>query len=166
MMMSVRLAAAALAATLAGCGAPEATNDAQEAGAARDNVGLSLWDVHQTYLEQAKYIDLTHAFEPVQAVWGGFGRAQFRPAAAQTDMGDYAAAGDEFTYDAHGFIATEYLLPTDQYGTQFDPPAHWNDMGATISDIPASFAIHPLVVIDVSEKVAADEGYHLQVSDV
>ncbi len=127
---------------------------------------LCLWELHATYLEGAKYIDLTHAFEPQQAVWGGFGRAEFKPATARTDMGNYAAVGDEFTYDEHGFIATEYVLPTDQYGTQLDPPAHWNDRGATISDIPASFAIHPLVVIDISKKVAEDEGYHLQVDDI
>ncbi|MEM9285508.1 MAG: cyclase family protein [Pseudomonadota bacterium] len=127
---------------------------------------LSLWELHATYLEDAKYIDLTHAFEPQQAVWGGFGRAEFRPARARSDMGDYASVGDEFAYEDHGFIATEYLLPTDQYGTQLDPPAHWNDRGATISDIPASFAIHPLVVINISEKVQDDEGYHLQVDDI
>lgn len=139
---------------------PEATDGAHK------RESLSLWELHATYLEGAKYIDLTHAFEPQQAVWGGFGRAEFRPARARSDMGDYASVGDEFTYDDHGFIASEYVLPTDQYGTQLDPPAHWNDRGATISDIPASFAIHPLVVINISEKVQDDEGYHLQVDDV
>jgi kynurenine formamidase len=39
-------------------------------------------------------------------------------------------------------------------------------MGATISDIPATYAVRPLVVIDIHEKVAADKGYHLQVADI
>jgi kynurenine formamidase len=79
----------------------------------------------------------------------------------------YVEPGDEFTYDKHGFVATAYDLPTDQYGTQLDPPAHWDKLGATISDIPATYAVRPLVVISVADKVAAgEEGYHLQVADI
>lgn len=36
-----------------------------------------LWDVYANVLKGAKYIDLTHAFEPVQTVWPGFGNATF-----------------------------------------------------------------------------------------
>ena len=70
------------------------------------------------------------------------------------------------TYAKHGFVASAYLLPTDQYGTQLDPPAHWDERGATISDLPPTFAVRPLVVVDISPKVAQDEGYHLQVADI
>ncbi|MGR4000500.1 MAG: cyclase family protein [Alphaproteobacteria bacterium] len=125
-----------------------------------------LWDLYADVFAKAKYIDLTHAFEPVQPVWPGFGSAKFRPAIAGNDLGDYASVGDAFTYEDHGFIATSYELTTDQYGTQLDPPAHWNEYGATISDLPASYTLRPLVVIDISDKVAVDEGYHLQVSDI
>ena len=100
-----------------------------------------LWDLYEQTFKTAKYIDLTHAFEPVQAVWPGFGRATFKAAVAGADLGDYASVGDEFTYEKHGFIATAYELPTDQYGTQLDPPAHWDPYGATISDLPASFTL-------------------------
>ncbi|MGD8388376.1 MAG: cyclase family protein, partial [Desulfobacteraceae bacterium] len=110
--------------------------------------------------------DLTHAFEPVQAVWPGFGNAVFKPAKAGKTIEGYIEAGQEFVYDKHGFVATAYEIPTDQYGTQLDPPAHWEAKGATISDIPATYAIRPLVVIDMHEKVAKDEGYHLQVADI
>ena len=88
-------------------------------------VSTDLWAIHAQVFESAKYIDLTHAFEPHQSVWPGFASAEFRPAKAGCDLGDFAAKGDEFTYDEHGFIATEYLLKTDQYRTQLDPPAHW-----------------------------------------
>jgi kynurenine formamidase len=125
-----------------------------------------LWGAYDELFRTAKYIDLTHAFEPVQAVWPGFGQAEFRAAVAGQPLEGYAAVGDEFTYEQHGFVATAYDLPTDQYGTQLDPPAHWNPLGATISDLPATFAIRPLVVMDISEQVAADAGYHLQVSDI
>jgi kynurenine formamidase len=65
---------------------------------------------------------------------------------------NYVQKGQEYTYAKHGFIATAYELPTDQYGTQLDPPGHWDEYGATISDLPATFAIRPLVVIDTHAK--------------
>jgi kynurenine formamidase len=85
-----------------------------------------LWEIYTNTFKTAKYVDLTHAFEPTQPVWPGFGKAVFKPAIAGQDLGDYAKKGDEFTYDKHGFIATAYELTTDQYGTQLDPPAHWD----------------------------------------
>jgi len=131
---------------------------------AADETGL--WAVYDQALRGAKYIDLTHPFEPVQAVWPGFGHAIFGPATAGTTLEGYINEGEVYTYDDHGFVASAYVLATDQYGTQLDPPAHWNPMGATISDIPPTFAVRPLAVIDISDKVAEDEGYHLQVSDI
>jgi kynurenine formamidase len=125
-----------------------------------------LWQVYDAALKDARYIDLTHAFAPVQPVWPGFANATFKPATAGRSIEGYVEKGDAFTYETHGFVATAYDLPTDQYGTQLDPPAHWNPLGATISDIPATYAIRPLVVIDIHEKVAADAGYHLQVGDI
>ncbi len=125
-----------------------------------------LWEVYNQVLREAKYIDLTHAFEPLQAVWPGFGNAKFKPARAGQKIAGYVETGEEFTYANHGFVATAYEIPTDQYGTQLDPPAHWNEFGATISDIPATYAIRPLVVINIVDKVAEDEGYHLTVSDI
>ena len=112
--------------------------------------------MYDDYLKEAKYIDLTHAFEPMIPVWGGFGHAKFKPAISENPMGDYAHVGDEFEYNKHGFIATSYEIPTDQYGTQLDPPAHWDQYGATISDIPATFAVRPLVVINIADKVLED----------
>lgn len=125
-----------------------------------------LWSVYNDVLKEAKYIDLTHAFSPTIAVWPGFGQAKFKPARAGHDMPGYIKEGEEFTYDQHGFIATAFELTTDQYGTQLDPPAHWDKLGATISDLPATYAIRPLVVIDVHEKVAEDPGYHATVEDI
>jgi kynurenine formamidase len=125
-----------------------------------------LWNVYLDVLKDAKYIDLTHAFEPIQAVWPGFGNAKFKPAKAGQRIEGYVEVGQEFTYEKHGFVATAYELPTDQYGTQLDPPAHWNELGATISDVPATYAIRPLVVIDIHNKVARDNGYHLQIEDI
>ena len=148
------LRAAALGAALATAGVARAADD------------TSLWTVYDQSLKPAKYIDLTHAFEPVQPVWPGFANARFKPAVAGQDIEGYVKKGEEFTYDKHGFVATSYELTTDQYGTQLDPPSHWNPLGATISDLPATYAVRPLVVINIADKAATDEGYHLQVADI
>ena len=100
-----------------------------------------LWQVYDTAFKSAKYVDLTHPFNPTIPVWPGFSHAVFQPAVAGSDLPDYINKGEEYTYPDHGFIATAYTLPTDQYGTQLDPPAHWDKYGATISDIPPTYAI-------------------------
>lgn len=126
----------------------------------------SLWTAYNQTMKTAKYVDLTHAFEPDQAVWPGFGNAKFKAAVAGATIPGFVEKGEEFTYEKHGFVATAYEIPTDQYGTQLDPPSHWNPVGATISDLPATFSVRPLVVINISDKVKKDPGYHMQVSDV
>ena len=125
-----------------------------------------LWQIYDTTLKSAKYVDLTHSFSPTIPVWQGFGQASFDSASAGADIPDYINKGQEYSYEAHGFIATAYQLPTDQYGTQLDPPAHWDEYGATISDLPPTYAIRPLVVIDIHEKLAQDPGYHATVADI
>ncbi len=49
---------------------------------------------------------LTHAFEPVQSVWPGFGNAKFKPAKAGKTIEEYIDTGQEFVYDKHGFVVT------------------------------------------------------------
>jgi kynurenine formamidase len=127
---------------------------------------VDLWSMYQNLLKQAKYVDLTHAFHPNIPVWPGFGGATFKPAIAGQDYPGYVKKGDAFEYDKHGFIASAYFLPTDQYGTQLDPPGHFYKYGATISDLPATYAIRPLVVIDIHKKVKKDPGYHAAIADI
>ena len=156
------LLAAAILSIVMTFGAGAGAQTAASAGGSEDG----LWAVYDRSLKNAKYIDLTHAFAPVQPVWPGFANATFMPAKAGRKIEGYVEVGEEFTYAKHGFVASAYLLPTDQYGTQLDPPAHWDERGATISDLPPTFAVRPLVVVDISPKVAQDEGYHLQVADI
>ena len=98
-------------------------------------------------------------------LWAGFNQPNFGPALA-TEQPGFATAGEPFSCGAHGFIATDVHLHTDQIGTQLDPPAHWNEYGATISDVPASVSLRTLVVIDVTAQVAADPTYFATVADV
>jgi kynurenine formamidase len=126
----------------------------------------TLWDSYESVFKDAKYVDLTHSFNPTIPVWSGFGNAKFKPSIAGQAMPGYIEIAQQFEYEKHGFIATAYELPTDQYGTQLDPPAHWDEYGATISDLPATYCIRPLVVIDIHEKVANNLGYHCSVEDI
>lgn len=127
---------------------------------------VNLWDLYKNVFYKCKYVDLTHAFSPTIPVWPGFGNARFEACKAGADLGDYASKGDVYTYKDHGFVATSYWIPTDQYGTQLDPPSHWEEYGATISDLPATYCIRPLVVINISDKVAKNPGYHCGMEDI
>ena len=74
--------------------------------------------------------------------------------------------GQPFSYEQHGVAITAYDLPMDHIGTQFGPPAHLNDHGATISDVPPTVALRPLVVINIALKVAREPGYQATVADI
>ena len=119
----------------------------------------SLWQVYEQSLKGAKYIDLTHTLTPSIPVWKGFGPAKFGP----TINPD---TGQPYKYDVDGFEATRYELSTDQYGTQLDPPAHWAPEYPAIDELPATYAVRPLVVISIVDQVAKDPNYHLQVQDI
>jgi len=142
--------------------APAAAIGKAEEGAAGGSEGL--YGVFTDALKGAKYVDLTHAFSPQSPVWEGFGPATFGPSKVGGDMAGLVR-GEAFSYAKQGFEATSFVLTTDQYGTQLDPPAHWNEYGATISDLPPTFALRPLVVLDVHESVAANASYHATAAD-
>jgi len=125
-----------------------------------------LWPTYQSQLEGAKYIGLTHAFAPGDPAWPGFGRLRVSPARAAIDVPGLIKKGEAFTYAEQAAGITAYDFPTDQIGTQLDPPAHGSALGATISDFPATIALRPLVVIDVSEKTRADPGYVATIGDI
>ena len=118
-----------------------------------------LWKVYDNALMDAKYVDLTHTITPKIPVWSGFGPATFGPATNP-------ATGQPYTYAADGFEATRYLLQTDQLGTQLDPPAHWAPEQAAIDELPATFAVRPLVVISIVRQLKSDDNYALQVNDI
>eukprot|EP00927_Polykrikos_kofoidii_P064073 TRINITY_DN590_c0_g1_i5.p1 TRINITY_DN590_c0_g1~~TRINITY_DN590_c0_g1_i5.p1 ORF type:complete len:374 (-),score=72.37 TRINITY_DN590_c0_g1_i5:67-1188(-) len=138
-------------------------------GSALSAVQLSdeppLWGGYNRLLGNAKYIDMTHDIVPGMPVWEAFAKPTVAAASAATGIEGLINAKEEFTYKNSGFVATGYSLPTDQLGTQLDPPAHWNEYGATISDVPATVALRPLVVIDVHKKTLADPNYQATAAD-
>jgi len=118
-----------------------------------------LWKVYDDYFRGAKYVDLTHTIAPDIPVWYGFGPSKFSPAIDPK-------TGKAYTYDKDGFEATHYDLSTDQIGTQLDPPAHWAPEYPSIDELPASYAIRPLVVISIVDQVTKDFGYQMKVADI
>jgi kynurenine formamidase len=119
----------------------------------------SLWQLYDQALKGARYVDLTHTITPSIPVWAGFGPSQFAPSINPS-------TGNPYTYKADGFEATRYTLATDQLGTQLDPPAHWAPEYASIDELPATFAVRPLVVISIVPQVRKDFNYSLKVSDI
>jgi len=118
-----------------------------------------LWSIFDKSLKNAKYIDLTHTLTPSIPVWKGFGPSTFEPTLNPE-------TGKPYRYSKDGFEATQYNLSTDQFGTQLDPPAHWAPEYPAIDELPATFAIRPLVVISIVDQVAKNPGYSLQVFDI
>ncbi|EQC32035.1 arylformamidase [Saprolegnia diclina VS20] len=122
---------------------------------------LRLWRMFTSAFARAKHIDLTHTMSPETPVWSGFPTppAQFRRATNAT-------SGEPYTWAADGFAGMDYRFETDQFGTQLDPPAHWHPDYAAIDELPPTFAVRPLVVLGIVDKVKADAGYQLQVADI
>jgi kynurenine formamidase len=131
---------------------------------AADDTGV--WGIYESALKNAKYVDLTHTITPTIPVWSGFADSTFAPAKAGVDIEGFATKGEVYTYAKHGFEATEYALKTDQLGTQLDPPAHWAPEYPAIDELPATYAIRPLVIISIVEQLKANPNYALQVADI
>jgi kynurenine formamidase len=146
-MRRTLIAAALAAAVLGVC---SATTGAASPG---------LWQLYDDALKGARYVDLTHTITPTIPVWAGFGPSQFGPSLNPS-------TGKPYTYSADGFEATRYMLATDQLGTQLDPPAHWAPEYAGIDELPATFAVRPLVVISIVPQVRKNFNYALKVSDI
>ena len=128
--------------------------------------GDGLWGVYEQSLKGAKYVDLTHTVTPKIPVWVGFAASTFAPAKAGSDIEGYVNKGEVYTYDKHGFEATEYALKTDQLGTQLDPPAHWAPEYPALDELPATYAIRPLAVISIVEQLKSNPNYALRVADI
>jgi kynurenine formamidase len=126
----------------------------------------SLWGFYTSALSKAKYIDLTHAIAPGGPIGEGFADFKVGPTLAGVAIPGFINQGEPFNYEKHGVAITAYDLPMDHIGTQFGPPAHLNDHGATISDIPPTVSLRPLVVVNIAPKVAVDPGYQATVADI
>jgi len=135
-------------------------------GKDRSGTEMPLWDFYRSTLSHAKYIDLTHAIAPGGPIGEGFHDFTVGPALAGIAIAGVIDQGEPFTYEKLGAAITAYELPMDHIGTQFGPPAHQNDHGATISDIPPTVSLRPLVVVNVAPQVKTNPGYQATVADI
>jgi len=158
--MRAKTAATGLAAVALPAGAyTVGANQHVERATAAQSPKVDLWQVYTQQLKKARYVDLTHTITPNMPVWKGFGPAKFEPTVNPD-------TGKPYTYANDGFEATKYTIATDQFGTQLDPPAHWAPEMAGIDELPATYAVRPLVVISIVPQVKKDPKYALQVSDI
>jgi kynurenine formamidase len=105
-----------------------------------------------------KFVDLTHSFSPDTPVWSGFGQAKFSAAADPKTKEPYTIAKD-------GFRTTFYEM-VGQYGTHVDPPAHFDEKGITMDEIPPKQMILPLIVLDNTPYQKTDENHAFSLADL
>jgi kynurenine formamidase len=120
---------------------------------------VNMWQAYDKYFKNAKYVDLTHTINPSMPVWDGFGPPIFSPAINPL-------SGKPYNYKEEGFESTRYILSCDQLGTHIDSPALWDPEYPAIDELPATFAVRPLVVISIAGKVAKNPAYHLSLADI
>ncbi len=105
-----------------------------------------------------QYVDLAHSFGPDSPVWSGFGQAKFTPAFDPKDKRTYTIKDD-------GFRTTFYEM-VGQYGTHVDPPAHFDEKGITMDEIPLKQMILPLIVLDDTPFLAKDPNHAFSLADL
>ena len=105
-----------------------------------------------------QFVDLTHSFGPDTPVWSGFGPAKMTSAADPKTHKPYTIKDD-------GFRATLYEM-VGQYGTHVDPPAHFDEQGITMDEIPLKQMILPLIVLDNTRYLAKDPNHAFSVADL
>ena len=103
-----------------------------------------------TIMQQADFVDLTHAFGPTTPHWKGFA-----PETVKTT----------FTIAKDGFHAEQFCHP-GQWGTHVDPPAHFHDGLKTVDQIDPKQFLLRLVVLDIHEQVAKNADYVVTLQDV
>jgi kynurenine formamidase len=103
-------------------------------------------------------VDLTHSFDSTTPVWSGFGEAKMTPAVDPKTQRPYTIKED-------GFRATYYQM-VGQYGTHVDPPAHFDENGITMDEIPLKQMILPLIVLDDTPYLGKDPNHAFSLADL
>ncbi len=104
-------------------------------------------------LHSGKLIDLTHPFDEHTVFWPTAKEFQLEVVSAQRNEAGFYYAANNFCTAEHG-------------GTHIDAPIHFYEGRHTVDAIPLEQLIGNAVVIDVSEKCAADRDYRVQVEDL
>ncbi len=105
-------------------------------------------------LQEFRLVDLTHAYNADTVFWPA-PPTQFK--LEPVHVGDTPGG---FFYSAYRFCLPEHG------GTHLDAPIHFARDRQTMEQVPLERLIGPVVVIDVSGKVAADRDYRVTAADV
>lgn len=105
-------------------------------------------------LDGYRIVDLSHAYGEDTLYW------PTSPSAFDMKELAYGDSGAGYFYSAYSVCTPEHG------GTHLDAPIHFAANGAGNAALPLQQLIAPAVVIDVSEKAAADRNYRLSVDDV
>jgi kynurenine formamidase len=97
-------------------------------------------------------IDLTHALDETNPVWGG---------GAESPFSYEVLASHESGRAVMGAFST-----ADHYGTHIDAPTHGGDMLPTVDELDADALFGPLVVINISDPSSTNADYALTVDDI
>jgi kynurenine formamidase len=104
-------------------------------------------------LPEGTVVDLSHSYDESTVFW---------PTAEGFELvADFEGITDKgYYYTANTFCAAEHG------GTHIDAPIHFSEGKASIDEIPLDRLMGPAVLIDVSEKCAADPDYQVTVADL
>jgi kynurenine formamidase len=108
---------------------------------------------HLDWLNDAKFIDLTHPFGDETIYWPtepGF----------QLQQGPAGVTAKGYFYAANRFAAAEHG------GTHIDAPIHFYKQGRAVDQIPLVQLIAEAVVVDVTTKCARDADYQIGIDDL
>src|SRR5688572_1364540 len=105
-------------------------------------------------LEGYRLVDLTHAYNAETVFWPS------QPAKFELKQLHFGDTPGGFFYSANTFCMPEHG------GTHLDAPIHFARDRETMERVPLERLIGPVVVIDVSDKAAADRDYRVSAADV
>lgn len=111
-------------------------------------------------LLDGEWYDLTHEYSESVPHWKGFDNT-----ATRETLYWYQDDGVVTPVIDYGFFA-ERFCHVGQWSTHCDPPAHFHEGLRTLDQIPVSQMVSPLVIIDVSEKVALNPDYVITMDDI
>lgn len=115
----------------------------------------SLWPL-LAKLKARRWVDLTHSFSTDTPHSPNFQPAEFKVIYRYDDQINGRRAG---------FLSHEYRF-AGQWGTHVDPPMHFREGMRSQDEIPVDEMALPLVVIDISQKVAVDPDYCVALADI
>ena len=107
-------------------------------------------------MQNCRFVDLTHTFEPGIPHWKGDPDEKVETIYSYDPGNGTLGSGFYMQYFSH----------VGQWGTHVDPPAHFIKGLRTLDQISLKETILPLVVIDIHQKVAEDPDYVVSMDDI